>query len=263
VCRDAVQPFAQADLRQLRWLVRLVCTLDRIGSASVSFPSRLLIFEGIMGAGKSTATRVFGERIDGAGSEVAIYTEAADPHPVRASDDLPDFFQPWLDVEARELASRVRAKWARYAEQRRNDRVFTVMDGQLFHGDLTNLFMMEMPEANLRAHISELMEIVGPLNPVVIYFRHTNLRYAIRTIFEVRGTDWESYQLGWKLRSPYAANRKLCGLEGLVTMYEEYRRLTDSLFTSLSCRKLVIETDGADWPGYYMKVASVLEADAV
>jgi hypothetical protein len=81
---------------------------------AVSSPSRLLIFEGIMGAGKSTATRAFAERIKAAGVDVASYTEREDTHPVRASDDTPDFFQPWLHVEPRELASRVRAKWARY-----------------------------------------------------------------------------------------------------------------------------------------------------
>ena len=46
---------------------------------------RLLIFEGIMGSGKSTATRRFGETLAAAGSQVTAYTEAADPHPVRAS----------------------------------------------------------------------------------------------------------------------------------------------------------------------------------
>lgn len=53
---------------------------------------RLVVFEGIMGSGKSTATRRFSEKLAAAGLQVAMYTEAADPHPVRASDDLPDFF---------------------------------------------------------------------------------------------------------------------------------------------------------------------------
>lgn len=235
-------------------------TLEQHWSHPVSFPSRLLLFEGIMGAGKSTATREFAQRISAAGLEVMSYTEAADPHPVRASDDLPDFFQPWLHVEPRELASRVRAKWERYVDRRLNDGVFTVMDGQLFHGDLTNLFMMEMSAADLRAHVSELMAVLEPLNPVVINFRHSDLRNAIRTVFRQRGTDWESYQLEWKLRSPYAKNRKLCGFEGLAMMYEEYRLLTDSMFGSLDCRKLAIETDTADWPAFYAKVADVLES---
>ncbi|MDO8447771.1 MAG: hypothetical protein Q7T10_03080 [Rhodoferax sp.] len=212
-----------------------------------------------MGAGKSTASRAFGERITAAGLQVATYTEAADPHPVRASDDLADFFQPWLEVEPSVLACRVRAKWARYVDRRLNDRVFTVMDGQLFHGDQTHLFMMEMRATDLRAHVAELMGVLDPLGPVVIYFRHTDVRRAIHAVFEARGGKWESYQLDWKLRSPYAKHRKLEGLLGLTTMYEEYRGLTDSLFASLNCRKLTIEADAGDWHGYYTKITQLLE----
>lgn len=213
-----------------------------------------------MGAGKSTATRVFAQRIGVTELDVAAYTEAADPHPVRATDDLPDFFQPWLHAESKELASRVREKWARYVDRALKDGNFTVMDGQLFHGDLTNLFMMEMSPNDLMAHISGLMAILDPLNPVVIYLRHSDLRDAIRAIFRERGPKWESYQLEWKLRSPYARNRGLRGLEGLALMYEEYRMLTDSLFDSLGCRKLAIETDGGDWQAYYSQILSMLEA---
>lgn len=226
----------------------------------MSSSSRLLIFEGIMGAGKSTATRAFAERIGAAGLEVAKYTEAADPHPVRASDDLHDFFQPWLELTPRELALRARAKWRRYVERRLDDGIFTVMDGQLFHGDLTHLFMMEMSAADLGEHVSALMSVLEPLNPVVIHFRSNDLQRAIRAVFTARGTAWESYQLDWKLRSPYARNRKLEGLDGLAAMYEKYRALTDSLFASLGCRKLAMDTDAGQWPAYYMKIARVLAA---
>jgi hypothetical protein len=47
---------------------------------------------------------------------------------------------------------------------------------------------------------------------------------------------------------------------GLAAMYEGYRTLTDSLFASLCCRKLAIDTDAGQWPAYYMKIARVLEA---
>ena len=77
---------------------------------------------------------------------------------------------------------------------------------------------------------------------------------------QLQGTDWESYQLDWKLRSPYAKHRKLNGLEGLITLYEEYRALTDSLFALLGCRKFAVETDVGDWPVYYTEITRALKA---
>ena len=221
-------------------------------------PCRLLIFEGIMGSGKSTATRVFRDLLAASGAAVAAFTEAADPHPVRASDDLCDFFQPWAEIAAPVLAQRVREKWGRYVQERLNDGVFTVMDGQLFHGDLTNLFMMEMAADALAEHIRSLMQVLAPLHPMVVYFRPADLPRAMRRVFEARGPDWERYQLDWKLRSPYAAHRQLAGVEGLTAMYMEYRALTDSLFADLECPKLAFDTSSGDWPHYHAKVREAL-----
>ncbi|GAB3503654.1 hypothetical protein GCM10027399_33170 [Curvibacter fontanus] len=220
---------------------------------------RLLIFEGIMGSGKSTATRRFGELLAASGAPVAAFTEAADPHPVRASDDLADFFQPWAEIDGPLLAKRVREKWARYVQQRLNDRVFTVMDGQLFHGDLTNLFMMEAAPSELSEHTDALMRVLASLNPMVVYFRPADLQEAIREVFETRGPDWQTYQLRWKLRSPYATNRQLTGREGLATMYTVYRALTDSLFDDLDCPKLAIDTGAGEWQDYYKQTRELLE----
>lgn len=211
-----------------------------------------------MGAGKSTATCRFGERMATTGVPVAACTEAADPHPVRASDDLADFFQPWLHARPDELAARVREKWARYVEQRLRDNVFTVMDGQLFHGDLTNLFMMEMPSIALLEHMARLMSVLSPLRPVVVYFRPNDLRRALASVFAARGPKWETYQLDWKLRSPYAARRQLLGMEGFVALYEDYRVLCDALFAVLDCDKLAIATDAGDWPSYEARIVQAL-----
>jgi hypothetical protein len=220
---------------------------------------RLLIFEGIMGSGKSTATRNFGEILAASGTPVAAFTEAADPHPVRASDDLSDFFQPWAVIGADLLASRAREKWARYVRERLDDRVFTVMDGQLFHGDLTNLFMMETAPGDLSEHSRALMDVLAPLKPVVIYFRPADLPEAMRRVFEARGSNWETYQLGWKLRSPFAVRRQLSGLQGLCAMYAEYRALTDALFVALDCPKLAIDTGRGEWQQYYEQIRELLE----
>lgn len=219
---------------------------------------RLVVFEGIMGSSKSTATRRFSEKLAAAGSEVTTYTEAADPHPVRASDDLPDFFMPWMHIDTAELGARVRDKWARFVADRLQDDFVTVMDGQLFHGDLTNLFMMEMARSEISDHMFDLMLVLAPLRPMVVYFRQRDLQHAVRTILEMRGPDWKEYQLGWKLRSPYAVRRQLAGVEGLISMYRDYRGLTDSLFEVLDCPKLAVETDDGEWAICYRKIDDAL-----
>jgi hypothetical protein len=224
---------------------------------------RLLVFEGIMGSGKSTFTQAFAQRSTAAGVPVAAFTEAADPHPVRASDDLPDFFQPWLHATASQLAERAREKWARYVELRLADDAFTVMDGQLFHGDLTHLFMMEMPPVDIALHCRALMDVLTPLSPLVVYLRQEDLPAAIHAVCAARGGKWVTYQLGWKLKSPYAVRRGLAGIEGLIELYQDYRALTDALFAQISCRKLVIDTAAGTWPRYVRQIEQELASDKV
>lgn len=219
---------------------------------------RLLVFEGIMGSGKSSATRRFGNLLAASGRTVDVVTEAADPHPVRASDDLVDFFEPWLHASPEELAARARAKWARLVAERARDERTTVMDGQVFHGDLTHLFLMEMPRPALEAHVDALLRELAPLAPVLVYLVQEDLAAALRRVAAERGERWVDYQAGWKLNSPYARRRGLSGLDGLVSLYRDYRQLTDALYARLACSRLQIDTSGRDWDRYDRQIASAL-----
>jgi hypothetical protein len=222
-----------------------------------------MIFEGIMGSGKTTATKEFEKRLTAASYDVAAYTEAADPHPVRASDDLPDFFQPWLHSHGLELAERARNKWSRYVERRLADQRFTIMDGQLFHGDMSHLFMMGMLADDILAHTRELVRLLAPLRPLVVHFHQPDTANAIRTVVDVRGAGWQAYQLDWKLKSPYAETHALSGVDGLTRMYEDYRRLTEALFHELDCTRIMFDTTEAKWPAIYARVANALSGAGV
>lgn len=211
-----------------------------------------------MGAGKTTATRRLAQRIGAAGQSVEAITEAADLYPVRASDDLPDFFAPWDHVDAGSLAHSAREKWRRFVEARVTGDGVVVIDGQLFHGDLTHLFLMEWPEAAIEVHVRKLVGALAPLRPFVLYLRPREVAAAVRMVAAERGGAWVAYQTAWKLRSPYALRRGLAGIDGLVSLYEDYRAVTDRLFRALECDKLSIDTSGREWPAYEERVAATL-----
>jgi len=44
------------------------------------------------------------------------------------------------------------------------------------------------------------------------------------------------------------------GLDGLISLYGDYRRLTDDLFQELPLAKLAIENSGRDWPAYERRI---------
>lgn len=222
-------------------------------------PRRLVIFEGIMGSGKSTSTRWLGQRLAARGIEAATQTERQYPHPLRATDFAADWFKPWLDMTAEDLASRRLALWTAFAERAAATQTVHVVDGQLFHGDLTNMFLMNMSPDAIAQNVQALGEIIRPLRPLLVYYRQVDVDRAIRLTAAERGEELGvRYQVDWKLKYVYALERGLEGLDGLSSLYADYRKLTDRLYAQLPIDKIEIENSARDWPTYYARVEEAL-----
>jgi hypothetical protein len=221
-------------------------------------PYRLVIVEGIMGSGKSTTMRFIAKHLQDSGHPALAIHERTDPHPVRATDELEHWFEPWRDATPQNLADRALSRWAAFADETQKNSLIPVLDGQLFHGDLTHLVLMEADSAQLFAYVKALAAVIAPLNPLVLYLWQEDVDEAIRTVCAERGLEWVDYQLNWKLAAPYCVRRGYTGLEGLISLYRDYRQITDDLFRDLPLAKLAIETSGRNWPAYETQILHAL-----
>jgi hypothetical protein len=207
--------------------------------------SRIVIVEGIMGSGKSTTVLRLADRLKTSGVPALGITEGTTPHPIRFDWDL-----PWADMPAAQLARSAAARWYAYAHSASLSESTTVVDGQLFHGNLTSLFLLDADMALIRRYVHDVVTAIKPLRPLLIYFHQDDVDRAIRTISAERGDTWVTYQVNWKLASPYAARHGLAGIEGLIELYRDYRRLTDQLYADLDIPKISIENSGKEWATY-------------
>jgi len=216
-----------------------------------------------MGSGKSTTMRLVAKALEDAGRPALAVHERADPHPVRATDELQHWFEPGREATAEQLATRALSRWRSFAQTVRVGPAVPVLDGQLFHGDLTNLFLMEASLDEIAAYCDSLVQLIEPLRPLVVYLRQENVERAVRTVCAERGEAWVKYQVDWKLKGPYAVRRNLVGLEGLIALYQGYRLMTDALFNRLPLDKMAIENSGRDWARYNRQVLERLGLDGV
>jgi hypothetical protein len=223
-------------------------------TAEPSDVHRLVVVEGIMGSGKSTTMRFIAKHLQDAGRPALDIHERTDPHPVRATDELEHWFEPWRDTTPEGLADRALAKWTGFVEYTQSSTDIPVLDGQLFHGDLTHLLLMEADTALIWGYIRKLATVIAPLNPFVVYLWQEDVEEAIRTVCAERGPEWIDYQVNWKLAAPYCVRRGFVGLDGLISLYCDYRHLTDGLFQELPLAKLAIESSGRDWPTYENRI---------
>ncbi|MCE4546383.1 MULTISPECIES: hypothetical protein [unclassified Caballeronia] len=220
---------------------------------------RLVIIEGIMGSGKSTTMRFVAKNLQDSGQLASPLHERTDPHPVRATDELEHWFEPWRDATPQHLADRALGRWAAFVEATQRDSPIPVMDGQLFHGDLTHLLLMDAESALIFNYVSALAAIIAPLNPFVLYLWQEDVEQAVRTVCTERGSEWIDYQVNWKLASPYCVRKGYQGFEGLTSLYRDYRRITDDLFDHLPLAKLAIENSRRDWPAYESQILNALQ----
>ena len=223
--------------------------------------TRLVIIEGIMGSGKSTTARWIAARLEESGLRALAITERVEPHPVRGTDGLDHWFQPWLDITIEGLVERCLAKWRSFVVQAQATETIYTLDGQLFHGDLTNLFLMGASPKAIAKYCETVADIARPLAPLLIYFYQADVARAIRTIAAERGEEWIKYQVDWKLQAPYSRRLGLTGLDGLVALYKEYRALTDELYSRLDLPKLAIDNSQQKWDVYYQQIHARLIAD--
>jgi hypothetical protein len=110
----------------------------------------------------------------------------------------------------------------------------------------------------MRGYVDSVVAAIEPLRPLLIYFHQNDIDRAIRAIAAERGEAWLRYQVDWKLGSPYALRHRLTGLEGLIALYRDYRRLTDRLYAGLDIPKISIENSGRDWTSYDKIIDRVL-----
>ena len=224
--------------------------------------TRFIFVEGIMGSGKSTTAWFLTEQLQQHGIPARFLLEGPtvdEPaHPLRVAPELPHPNAVWLDVTIEEYIALSLRKWGAFVQEAQRSTTVTACDGLLFHGNMTDLMLMNASPEMLRTYIAQIIETISDLNPVVIYFTHPDIARALRRICDARGSRWEAYQVNWKVLSPYSRERSLHGFDGLVKLYQTYCALCEDIFAQLALPKLAIRNEG-DWTRYYEEILSLLQ----
>jgi hypothetical protein len=158
----------------------------------------------------------------------------------------------------RRVVSAVLERWREFAEAQQVSDTVTLLDGCLF-GYLTwSLFPTDVPEAEIRAYLTEVEDIITPLEPCLIYFRQEDVGASLRRVLDRRGRVIEDRYIEMATTSRYGRRHGLRGFDGLVRFWTAYRDLTDGAFTDIAFAKLAVETDAGVWLAYRRRVLDFL-----
>jgi thymidylate kinase len=223
--------------------------------------TKLILIEGLPGSGKSTLAQYLTRCLKAAAVDVRWWYEEERDHPVYVFHDRESLRQTVATLEQGEYAAVVDAalaRWRRFAGMVANQQSVVLIDSCLF-GYLTwSLFPFGVPVREIEAYVAEVLRIIAPADPCLIYLYQDDVAASLRRICDRRGAATEQRLMEQSTQSRYGRSHQLSGFAGMVEYWSAYRRLTDSMFGSFSFPRVAIETTAGDWPAYQRQALDFL-----
>ena len=264
--------------------------------------TKLIIFEGIPGSGKSTAATHLEEDLKGKGLTARFWHEGDFDHPAdfegiaRLSESeyqhLLSRFPKWtgyfneqLTIRGTDYLLKYRKlqhlhpqeipgslvdelfqydvydglpmeqycrlaldRWQDFVLDAENLDQITILECCFLQNPLT--VMLARHDANpqfARKQIEGIVEIIAPLEPLVIYLHPYNVRTALEHVRAERPKEWADFVIAYLTGQAYGKAHGLSGYEGVIQFYEMRQKLEVEMLQGLSVSSWVFEHSGTDW----------------
>ncbi len=138
-------------------------------------------------------------------------------------------------------------KWAYFAEKtlRSRNEVF-IIDSAIFQFQIFTFLFKNRPYKELQSFTKQIVDIIKPLNPCLIYFYRENTELTIDYLENDRGTSYLEYIWQRDKAQPYYAD-KPPGAESFKQFLRDYADMANLLFDSFSANKLSLEISDRNW----------------
>jgi hypothetical protein len=116
--------------------------------------TKLILIEGLPGAGKTTATAHLGTLLQQCGLTCRWFLEGDEPHPITC-----------LDLKLRDLPQKLPPLWKTFTEQVQQDPTVTIIESRLWQNTALFMFMSEYPVAEIIQLHQLVWQVLAPLAP--------------------------------------------------------------------------------------------------
>ena len=212
--------------------------------------TRLVLIEGLPGAGKSTSTVHLGTVLQQAGIPCRFFREEDEPHPL-----------PCLDFEIKGLPAQMLPLWRDFVTRAIQEPVVWILESRLWQNTGLYMYMSETEVDQIIQFSREVYRVLAPLAPVLIYLDQDDTEAALRRMYATRGEEWMEPTLAETLPYPWFRSRGIQDFDGWVQFFVEWRQVTEHLFDDWGYQKLRILNPHADWAAAHRKIYSFLQVE--
>ena len=213
--------------------------------------TKLILVDGLPGSGKSTTAQFIALQLERNHIPVRWFYELEPSHPIHA-------FHVWSREGPEKFIETIIKNWRSFVAREIRSNKVNIFESTLFQSTIRLLLQSDIPKHTITEYAFRTQEIIRELQPVLIYFSSPDVARALREICEKRKNVWEQYLIRVIDGSTYGKNHRLQNFEGLVTFFQEYQKLTRSLFSTFEMKKLAIDNSQGDWKVYHQQICDFL-----
>jgi hypothetical protein len=209
---------------------------------------KLILIDGMTGTGKSTTAQRLCLHLQRQGRAARWIYEHDTAHPIWPPGEQVRMVEAGvLDTDLLMLV--LPQRWHALAAECAGSSRATILESSLFQTTVGFLLAMQADEAIITAHVMAVAQVIGGLQPALVYLRQGDAAAGLRATFEDRRLDqYEADLVALLAATPFGRAHGIADFAGLVRFYDKWRELTDALFARLAVAKIAIDVGDSDWP---------------
>jgi hypothetical protein len=230
----------------------------------VSAP-RLILIEGMIGAGKTTTAKWLEDWLSRRGEDARAYCEVAADHPVRtrAVDELRAAARedgPLADAGTGEPGVYAVSQWHALAGRCARGRQTVILESTFLQNSVMPAFIDGAPADTVTALFAMIVRQVTPAEPFLVYLRPTDIAAAITRTHHTRGQPWSGRNLAFVDNCPWARLRDLRGLGAVSALYQAWEAVVNLLYDQYPFGKLMLTDPQHDWPAALARIGTAIRS---
>lgn len=212
---------------------------------------QLIIVDGHSTVGKSTTSKSLYKQI--AYHDKAYWLhEECQKHPIRFEEfeegDIHTL--DGMDINRKIMLQ----KWEKFREEIKLSKQVCITEGCFLHSVDRYLLNSAWNEEQIKDYFHQILEIIRPLNPLIIFLYRPDMKSSFEKAFMARGDCWK--QLILSVPGPYGFFRthEYTGDDSIFDSLAYEQEQMAKIFDVLSCDKLKIDTKAECWDSYVREI---------
>jgi hypothetical protein len=218
----------------------------------VSAP-RLILIEGMIGAGKTTTAGWVEDWLSGRGEQARAFREFDEDQPIRtrAVDQLRG--EPPPEPGAYDVS-----QWRRLAGRCQRGQQTFVLESVFLQNSVMPAFIDDAPADAVAQIFDAILREAAPAEPFLVYLRPADIAAAVARVHRSRGPEAKERNVTFVENSPWARRRGLRGPGAVAALYQAWEALVDELCARYPFPRLMVTDPQQDWPTALARIGAAI-----